>query len=1026
MKFKVSITVGAWAAAALALVLFFPLFTATPYPGEPAGIAVQVSGEEPMPAMNAYLYRMAATALEKWDTWGTTTGRLGFLSLVCGVLSVGLMFRIGARLQALPSMETYHLRTMFVEGDELLLQRRRRRYYRNVAISRLPVVKWVAALTSAVVLMVSAPFAFAATRAHPAAFDTALFLLWLTLFLRFVRTGGRGALYAGALTLPLVILESPGVVWLTPLVGVVAAMSLAYRRQERPVAFGVAVTLVVAGTLAGLVGGAWWLYGQSEAHGMGLGGWWSCLWMVMRLTYQQMRGGLPVLGSLLVLLPLAPLVLMFAFRPRIYDPVSGNLLLVWGTVFVLLGLMVAQGPITPWYAFGATPLFVSPYVIAALWAGFLAARLTERAVFPAVYEERWIRSAAVALAVALAGAALFGAVRNGLRLGPSSHAPFLAFADAVIDEAGPKAVVIASTPLDDFIRQRARERGRPVEWLSPELGVNPLYRNLIAGRTADARLRALVQLEFVPYLVERFLGDPDFATRAVTLNQWELWPRVGQVARPLATLYYTAGKESTLRPLTVVPEGDVVDLAYQLTRVPPHLRGASDWARGHLSRMANDRGVELENADRQDDALRQYEYAVTIWPDNFSARLNRVEIWRKYEDPRAVSEQAFLKARSELEEELATPEAAMAKHGRIRDPLLLMYKGLVRATAGDAKAARMDMERAAEAGAGAEQIALISAELLADEGRLEQSEALLGNLMRQMPDSPQVKLALARTRLAQGRFEEVDRLLDPFIAPVQLGIQAMAMRASAAALRGDEAQADRLAEELLVLQPGHVGAWTLRASLALRRDDLAAARRALRNIPPRARQMVPGVRLAWAEVWLRENNLAEARMELEQAAADFPGHRPILHKLLLLDVAELRREQAHERITHLLQLDPRDATANYVLASLRAADGDYVQAEALLRFVLTLRRSPEAMNDLAWVLHKQGRNPEALPIALEAVKLAPEDVRAIDTCATIEWALNYKDAARRRIIEAWQAGRRSEALRAHATEWGFRLPEDGN
>lgn len=1027
MKFTLTIRGGAILAALLAFLLYLSCYTPWPYPGESSELASQVTGIENLPGMNSYLYRVLAAWVDHLP-FGTTTGRLAALSVLCGSLAVGFMFVIGARLQALPRLDALFQRIEVQEREAAFNRRRADRRRRNPPMAPtsppLGLLGWVAGTVSAAMLMVSAPFMFAATRTHSAAFDAMLFLAWGLLFLRFTYTGRRLLLYVLALTFPLVAIELPTMVWTAPLVGTASLVVMIYRRTLRWNRLVWAAGLALAGLTFALVAVALWLTWYSMVRHLDVGGLRACLWLVLRTFYEQMHGGLPVVGALLVLLPAAPGLIAFGVRPPVHEPLGFNVMLAWVTAIIIAVLLLVQAPITPWDTFGIAPLFVMPYVLAALWAGFLAARLAERALNPATDEERWIRPAVLALAVGLAGVILYAGVLNYLNFRPSTARPFVEFADGVIQEAGNEAVMIASSPMDPVIRLRARNRGVELEWLSPLAGLNPYYRNQIAGFSSDERSRALLRLEFEPYLLERFMSRPDFALRAVTLNEDDYWMRVGQIAHPQATIYRTDlpagfGEKGPALGTKQMTDAEVEALAARLAHAPIQVQGWSRWIRYHLARMANNRGVWLENEGNLESAEKTYEHALRILPDNFSAKLNRLNIWHRQNDPRAAAEQEALQAKLKDDPQLMNPDWVMAVYGRIRDPLLLMRQGLLRASSGQTRAALSELESAQDAGASLERVTLLAADLLAGSGELEKSEKMLLELLEKTPGDARIRFSLARTRLSRGDWPGVEDLLKDISIDRPEGAQAMALRASAAALRGDFTTADRMAGEVIDRQPGHPGAWTLRASIALRRNDIEAARKALRSISDRSGRPSPGTRMAWAELLLREGQVEEARSELERAAMDYPAFRPVLRKLLLLDVAEQRRLQASRHVSQILQQDPRDLTANYILATMCAADGDYKQAEALLRFVMERERSPAVLNDLAWVLHMLKQDQEALPLAREAVQMAPGEPGVVDTCVTIEWALGQREEARRRVSDAWKAGTTNETLRIRAVEMGM-------
>jgi tetratricopeptide (TPR) repeat protein len=94
----------------------------------------------------------------------------------------------------------------------------------------------------------------------------------------------------------------------------------------------------------------------------------------------------------------------------------------------------------------------------------------------------------------------------------------------------------------------------------------------------------------------------------------------------------------------------------------------------------------------------------------------------------------------------------------------------------------------------------------------------------------------------------------------------------------------------------------------------------------------------------------------------------------------------------LLTLDPGNATANFALGVLLYRHGHSDLAQAAFRRSLNRRSTPAALNNLAWIFQERGDFATALPLAQEALRLAPDSATTRHTLDTILAALGLDTA----------------------------------
>ncbi|CAA9347335.1 MAG: FIG01127475: hypothetical protein [uncultured Nocardioidaceae bacterium] len=258
----------------------------------------------------------------------------------------------------------------------------------------------------------------------------------------------------------------------------------------------------------------------------------------------------------------------------------------------------------------------------------------------------------------------------------------------------------------------------------------------------------------------------------------------------------------------------------------------------------------------------------------------------------------------------------------------------------------------------------------------------------------------------------------------QPGVPVFARYSYAHELRGDLDEADA------VLRRGSAGAspadtaflTTLRADVARRQGDLAAAGRHLRTALTQSPGYLPALasraRLAVAEGDL---TLAVGRWEDVVAQLPLPEY---LTELGELHLALGRRAEAREQFS-VVEVTIDLLTANGVNADLETAlfDADHGSAADALtvaRAEWRRRKSIHVADLLAWALHVNGRDREALRLSRQATRLGTEEARLWLHRGRIEAALGMDGAARvhlRRGLAAdpggspWQADQARAALR---------------
>ncbi|WP_329492889.1 tetratricopeptide repeat protein [Kitasatospora herbaricolor] len=317
-------------------------------------------------------------------------------------------------------------------------------------------------------------------------------------------------------------------------------------------------------------------------------------------------------------------------------------------------------------------------------------------------------------------------------------------------------------------------------------------------------------------------------------------------------------------------------------------------------------------------------------------------------------------------------------------------------------------------------------------------EALARSLELRPADNVDALTALGALANARHLFAEARDFAERAIGLAPLHWQAYAVLADARTQLGDDAGATEAVQDLLDRHPG-TASFT-RAAYELEQHGRAdEARQALQqaldsSYDPADRafcrhqiaeldqdsghpeQALTGYRQALADdasftPALAGRARAEAALgDTDAAVADYTAAvARVPLPQYLLDFGELQESLGHradaEEQYRLLTAEQQLAAANGVLDDLtlgrfQADHGDPAQAVALLRGEWERRRSVLVADALAWALHRQGKDQEALPLAEQAGRHGWRNALFAYHRGEIERALGQPDAAREHLAEA--------------------------
>jgi uncharacterized protein HemY len=216
---------------------------------------------------------------------------------------------------------------------------------------------------------------------------------------------------------------------------------------------------------------------------------------------------------------------------------------------------------------------------------------------------------------------------------------------------------------------------------------------------------------------------------------------------------------------------------------------------------------------------------------------------------------------------------------------------------------------------------------------------------------------------------------------------------------GECDRAKSLLSAVVENRPDMASAWATLALIAAREGANERLRHCMERVDSLAGPD-PAVRLPVAGIALSRGDLAFARRQAEAVLRAVPDNVPALEMILRLSLATGSPAEVEDAIRSLLAVNPRHPQANVALGRLQIARGDCDLAESSLRVALAGSDSPDAWNDLAWLLHMRGLDKEALQCADHALGASPAHAAILDTRAAIFLSQGRLDEAAGDIAEA--------------------------
>jgi len=986
---------AAWGAGLLALALLSLLVTGIPHVGFSAHVLNQHLGLDPVPLFANPVYGWIVRLLAAL-TGGGAVFAINLFSALCGAALVVLVFRISYRS------------ALGFNAD------------RAMPMAAMHRVALGAAALTVLFLLASAPFTLAASRANPILFDLVLVAGAFYLVITFAVGTPFSRLALASLLYGVAVVEFTTAIILAP---IFVVLVLARMWQGGVFTFR-HVAIATGGLLAGLslyFVQAGFFMASPAYHFRAFDGYFQVVWYILIEQYQSMTGGLPRVGWLtLLLVSFFPWVITLALRQtssagRKPGAMIGTLALYLVMAVLSVLLLLPDFPLAPANLTGIGRLFVTPYVFIALWVGHAAAFWMVTAFREKRFEKPGMKKARRVIGrfglVAAPAFVVYTLVAHTMPLArdPAERLVY-DFSREVVASAGDRAWLVTNTLLDDQIAIEAKLRGSPATLIRMSYARSVPHMKYIASLFKDdARLQSLARVGMTPLMDEWFFHLKDVERNTAVVHVPDLWMMAGYQAIPDRTVFNGAREDAMPSLDEVLARNQAFWSTYgrrleavEADKTRPQ-GVALEWIRTHISKIANNLGVLLEDMGRTDDAFSSYQQARWLAPDNLSALMNLHVLAQREKRPEFEALEAELIQRTEAVMGRVQTWSLSYVYGIVRVPELFANRGMAFAMSGKATMAISDMKRALALNQQNPQIQLALAGLYFGESRDIESREQYESVLEQDAGNVAALLGLMRLAVRNGQYAEAREHL---AALRKTAIKPNVLRMDEAVLEslaGSPAMAMKLFRDVIKEEPENMQAWAALAITAAQMNDKAAGEEAMRKLRD-AKMLAPGIQLVLAQSAVDQGDRDTARRHLSDILRRQPSNVPALEMTLRLDMYEGSRDQVQRTVEKVLAVDPRNALGNYMLGVHHYYNKEYALAESAYRASLATTRSPQALNDLAYVLYLQGNLDESEGLVRESIAINERNHSAWDTLGVILMQKN-------KTLEAEEALQKSLGLR---------------
>lgn len=760
---------------------------------------------------------------------------------------------------------------------------------------------------------------------------------------------------------------------------------------------------------------------------------------LLKNSAQEVKSAFDTSGWIFVLIfTVIPFVVSLFSCPKAFSEKPGLVQWLFHIALSFFSILAVATPLSPSSILaktGVTPVMTSAFAAAVV--GYLIAFWWLHRKHPV----------GMVSGVVLAFVVAFASVWNLFTFDGSRGA----FADEVarkaISELGGRKWIVTDGTLDDHILLVSKADGVEVNLIALQRDLDNKYLDYLSkvvgekkiGGSKNEELVLSLSLGVLPFVQDWFSSDPTVGSEVVTWGAPDLW--YASSVKPVPEfLFFGADPKRTpdwsewkrFDKLLEAPAG-WGSFRFESKDPVERLRMI---LRRHMGLVANNRGVWLQDAKRDDEAFDMYELVLNeIDRDNVCSLFNEIEM-AGAKHKRALAKKRELERRVGSIIEDKTRRYVIWRlgsfYGYIRNPDMFVRMGFAWARSGRPGDALAQIRRAIDFVPDEKKVSLLNmmAALYASDNDQGKSRRIYEAVLKRNDKDHDALIGMMRLSLVDGDVKAATGFLERAVkAAATNGRSLFFEKAMLFMMRSDIDGAKSLLRKVLDADGRNLQAWGLLAAATMQQIDATAdgmvkaklLKEIEESILPAMEKNATNpydyyVQSTKAFLLMRQGKAKrrEARDAFEAAARARPDSMTTQDLVLGLDISLDDRANAERHARDVLRRNRNAPLANYVMGALALNRGRYREAESFLRkAVNTPRPHAMAMNDLAEVLRRTERLPEAEQQIRKGIEMSPNFYILHETLASIlmdqNRNLDEAEASIRKAIELFKGEKKSDA-----------------
>ncbi len=583
------------------------------------------------------------------------------------------------------------------------------------------------------------------------------------------------------------------------------------------------------------------------------------------------------------------------------------------------------------------------------------------------------------------------------------------FADAVAREMlsvmKDRSWLISNGYLDNHLLIQARIGNKPLVIVPLGAQIGPWDRSRIKQQIVSSplfeglnrqRLLNAFSVSPVRFVMEWFQMDREAGNRAMVFATPDIWTECGYQAFPEGLAFGGVRADGKLDLASI----DRMNRLFT-DRVVPLLEGPCGQsgvlpALCEILRMkaafaCNELGVMLEDANEFESAYQAYQRASQIDPMNISAALNGYTLvltQNIYPETLDRLKKRVTDAMSNGNIPVQGLMGILQNYGTVRHPAYYQQQAAMWQSIGSRTISSEKIRKAvALAGQVGASMMVQNALVCIHAGDYDKAKVLYLSALEQNETNKEAFSGLCTLLLNTHETDEAEELIKKALSAGINKDELLYQIITLAILKGNTEQALEHLESATKKYPSDPRYWSLMADILLNQEETLVVEQVLL---PQMQQALnnPDHCLVHAVrgFLLRKKGIAyykDARLSLLKAVNINAAMPDVWNAVFELDIRLGNLDFAETDAQLLLNIEPDNALANYLLGATLLKRGMIREAEDFLRRSIEKKPTAAACNDLADNLRLQKKLAEAESVASQALQIQPDLLPALDTLASV-------------------------------------------